>query len=86
MNLSRVINVWINTTLKDLLEFLRFGVGSLGQSGEMNVQESRTYISENQLRCLHMTEVEQTDVPEINWFLMKHLLRNHVKRNTTRQP
>jgi hypothetical protein len=74
VDLGRIVDVWVDTTLEDIFEFLRFGVSSLGQPGEMNVQEGRTGISTVVTSNSHVTEVEETNVPKIDRFLMKHLL------------
>jgi hypothetical protein len=41
MTFVRVIDVRVDSSLKDVLESFRFGMLSIGQSGEVDILESR---------------------------------------------
>ena len=45
VNFGRVINIRIDTTLKDILEVFRLGVEPIGHAGKMYVKKRWTIIS-----------------------------------------
>jgi hypothetical protein len=45
MNLVGIIDVWIDTSLKDVLEMLGLGMFTVGHTGEVDIEESRADIS-----------------------------------------
>lgn len=46
VNLGRIIDVWIDASLENILEMLRVRVLSVRHACEVNVQESRAAVSQ----------------------------------------
>ena len=82
VDLGWIFDVRVNAPLKDVLEVYGFRVGAAGHSSEVNVEEGGAAISlAHSFQRLHMAKVEKTDMPQIDGFLVEHLLRNHIEGN-----
>lgn len=60
MTLFRIVDVGVNSTFKDGLEILWFGMRLLKQSGKVDVQKRG-----------NVTDVEEADMAQVNRALMK---------------
>lgn len=74
MTFVRVIDVRVDSSLKDVLEVFRFGMLSISQPGEMDILEGRAVWQAIQREnfmysedaALHVTQIEQTCVQLTN--------------------
>lgn len=88
MDLGRVLHVGVDSSLKDVLVVFGLGMFAIGHPSQVNVEEGRTgYRQLNtffSLICedVHMTKVEEADVPQIDRLGVQHLFRTHRQCDT----
>lgn len=86
MYLGRIVHVRVDTPLEDIFE--KFGMGGLtaSQASKVDIKESGTRDLATSFVLtrvnVHMSKVEQADMPKVDRLGMKHVLRDHLERNT----
>jgi len=91
VDLGWIVYVRVNSSFEYVFEEFGFGVFTVSQAGKVDVEECRAACKLNTLtstvkKDLHVTEVEEADVSQINRLGMKHLLRTHGEGDAVDKP
>jgi len=84
VDLAWIVYIRVDSSFEYIFEEFWFGVFTVGQAGKVDVEECRAACKLSTLdsavkKDLHVTEVEEANMSQINRFGMKHLLRTHGK-------